>query len=116
LIIAGGGVLYSEASAALLIVRRKQPASPSAKLRRARVRCPTTTRKTSEPWEATGTPGANIFAREADLILGIGTRYSDFTTASKTAFKTRWSASSTSMSANSTLTSTPRSLSPPTVA
>lgn len=35
----------------------------------------------------TGTPGANIFAREADLVLGIGTRYSDFTTASKTAFQ-----------------------------
>ena len=35
----------------------------------------------------TGTPGANIIAREADLILGIGTRYSDFTSASKTAFQ-----------------------------
>jgi 3D-(3,5/4)-trihydroxycyclohexane-1,2-dione acylhydrolase (decyclizing) len=35
----------------------------------------------------TGTPGANIMAREADLILGIGTRYSDFTSASKTAFQ-----------------------------
>jgi 3D-(3,5/4)-trihydroxycyclohexane-1,2-dione acylhydrolase (decyclizing) len=35
----------------------------------------------------TGTPGANIAAREADLILGIGTRYSDFTSASKTAFQ-----------------------------
>jgi 3D-(3,5/4)-trihydroxycyclohexane-1,2-dione acylhydrolase (decyclizing) len=35
----------------------------------------------------TGTPGANVLAREADLILGIGTRYSDFTTASKTAFQ-----------------------------
>ena len=36
---------------------------------------------------ATGTPGANILAREADLVIGIGTRYSDFTTASKTAFQ-----------------------------
>ena len=36
---------------------------------------------------ATGTKGANIFAREADLVIGIGTRYSDFTTASKTAFQ-----------------------------
>ncbi|MBI5081439.1 MAG: 3D-(3,5/4)-trihydroxycyclohexane-1,2-dione acylhydrolase (decyclizing), partial [Chloroflexi bacterium] len=35
----------------------------------------------------TGTPGANIMAREADLIIGIGTRYSDFTSASKTAFQ-----------------------------
>ena len=35
----------------------------------------------------TGTPGANIAAREADLVIGIGTRLSDFTTASKTAFQ-----------------------------
>src|SRR6202007_1373301 len=35
----------------------------------------------------TGTPGANICARGADLVIGIGTRYSDFTTASKTAFQ-----------------------------
>src|SRR5204862_1950513 len=35
----------------------------------------------------TGTFGANIIAREADLVIGIGTRYSDFTTASKTAFQ-----------------------------
>jgi 3D-(3,5/4)-trihydroxycyclohexane-1,2-dione acylhydrolase (decyclizing) len=34
----------------------------------------------------TGTFASNILAREADLIIGIGTRYSDFTTASKTAF------------------------------
>lgn len=36
---------------------------------------------------ATGTHGANIMAREADLIIGIGTRYSDFTAASKTSFQ-----------------------------
>ena len=36
---------------------------------------------------ATGTPGAVSMAKEADLIIGIGTRYSDFTTASKTAFQ-----------------------------
>jgi 3D-(3,5/4)-trihydroxycyclohexane-1,2-dione acylhydrolase (decyclizing) len=35
----------------------------------------------------TGTPGANEFTSGADLIIGIGTRYSDFTTASKTAFQ-----------------------------
>ncbi|HEV2580100.1 MAG TPA: 3D-(3,5/4)-trihydroxycyclohexane-1,2-dione acylhydrolase (decyclizing) [Ktedonobacteraceae bacterium] len=36
---------------------------------------------------ATGTFAANRIAREADLVIGIGTRYSDFTTASKTAFQ-----------------------------
>ena len=36
---------------------------------------------------ATGTPGANKISEEADLIIGLGTRYSDFTTCSKTAFQ-----------------------------
>ena len=35
----------------------------------------------------TGNFAANRIARKADLIIGIGTRYSDFTTASKTAFQ-----------------------------
>ena len=35
---------------------------------------------------STGTTAANAIAREADVVIGIGTRYSDFTTASKTAF------------------------------
>ncbi|RVX38895.1 3D-(3,5/4)-trihydroxycyclohexane-1,2-dione hydrolase [Nonomuraea polychroma] len=36
---------------------------------------------------STGTTAANALAREADLVIGIGTRYSDFTTASRTAFQ-----------------------------
>ena len=36
---------------------------------------------------ATGTSAANHLAREADLVIGIGTRYRDFTTASMTAFQ-----------------------------
>ncbi|WP_250550565.1 thiamine pyrophosphate-dependent enzyme, partial [Pseudonocardia sp. H11422] len=36
---------------------------------------------------ATGSPVANALAREADVVLGLGTRYSDFTTASRTAFQ-----------------------------
>jgi 3D-(3,5/4)-trihydroxycyclohexane-1,2-dione acylhydrolase (decyclizing) len=36
---------------------------------------------------ATGTLAANRVAAEADLVIGVGTRYSDFTTASKTAFQ-----------------------------
>ena len=35
----------------------------------------------------TGTPGANRLARDADVIVAIGTRLGDFTTASKTAFQ-----------------------------
>lgn len=36
---------------------------------------------------ATGTLAANRIAAEADVIIGIGTRYSDFTTSSRTAFQ-----------------------------
>lgn len=36
---------------------------------------------------STGTTAANAIAAEADLIIGIGTRYEDFTTASRTAFQ-----------------------------
>jgi 3D-(3,5/4)-trihydroxycyclohexane-1,2-dione acylhydrolase (decyclizing) len=36
---------------------------------------------------ATGTFAANRAAREADLVIGVGTRWTDFTTASKTAFQ-----------------------------
>ncbi len=36
---------------------------------------------------STGTTAANRLAREADVVIGIGTRYSDFTTASRTAFQ-----------------------------
>ena len=36
---------------------------------------------------ATGTPAANRLAREADVVIGVGTRWSDFTTASKSAFQ-----------------------------
>src|SRR4030095_13156163 len=36
---------------------------------------------------ATGTAAANRLARDADLVIGVGTRWSDFTTASKSAFQ-----------------------------
>ncbi len=36
---------------------------------------------------ATGTTAANELAARADVVIGIGTRYSDFTTASRTAFQ-----------------------------
>jgi 3D-(3,5/4)-trihydroxycyclohexane-1,2-dione acylhydrolase (decyclizing) len=35
---------------------------------------------------STGTTAANALARDADVVIGIGTRYQDFTTASRTAF------------------------------
>src|ERR1700691_360181 len=86
LIVAVSGALYSEASAAL---------SKFAETTGIPV-CETQAGKGSLPFDhpqqlgavgVAGTPGANILAREADLIIGIGTRYSDFTSASKTAFQ-----------------------------
>jgi 3D-(3,5/4)-trihydroxycyclohexane-1,2-dione acylhydrolase (decyclizing) len=86
LIVAGGGVLYSDATPALrafvdqtgIAVGTSQAGVGSL------------------PWDhplalgsvgSTGTTAANRFAVEADLIIGIGTRYSDFTTASRSAFQ-----------------------------
>jgi len=86
LIIAGGGVLYSEASRVL---------GKFAETTGIPV-CETQAGKGALPYDhaqavggvgVTGTPGANILAREADLVIGVGTRYSDFTSASKTAFQ-----------------------------
>jgi len=86
LIVAGGGVLYSEA---FEVLARFAEATGIPV-------CETQAGKGALSFDhpqnvgavgVTGTPGANILAREADLILGIGTRYSDFTSASKTAFQ-----------------------------
>ncbi|MEO7235009.1 MAG: 3D-(3,5/4)-trihydroxycyclohexane-1,2-dione acylhydrolase (decyclizing) [Lapillicoccus sp.] len=38
---------------------------------------------------STGTTAANALATEADVVIGVGTRWSDFTTASRTAFQDR---------------------------
>ena len=58
---------------------------------------------------ASGSVFANALANQADLIIGIGTRYTDFTTASNTMFSTRVCSSSTSTSPSSTPTRNPRS-------
>ncbi len=86
LIIAGGGVIYSEATEAL---RRfvEQTGIPVAETQAGKGALPYDHPLALGAMGVTGTPGANAMAREADLILGIGTRYSDFTTASKTAFQ-----------------------------
>jgi 3D-(3,5/4)-trihydroxycyclohexane-1,2-dione acylhydrolase (decyclizing) len=86
LIVAGGGVIYSEATAALraLAAATGIPVGETMAGKGAL--------SYDDPLAlgaigVTGTPGANIMAREADVVIGIGTRYSDFTTASKTAFQ-----------------------------
>jgi 3D-(3,5/4)-trihydroxycyclohexane-1,2-dione acylhydrolase (decyclizing) len=86
LIVAGGGVLMSEASQALseFVIKTGIPVAE------------TQAGKGSLAWDhaqevgaigATGTLAANRLANAADLVIGIGTRYSDFTSASMTAFQ-----------------------------
>jgi 3D-(3,5/4)-trihydroxycyclohexane-1,2-dione acylhydrolase (decyclizing) len=85
-IIAGGGVLYSDATAALarfcehtgIAIGETQAGKGSLSYEHP---------SNLEAIGVTGTPGANIIAREADLVIAIGTRLSDFTTASKSAFQ-----------------------------
>ena len=86
LIVAGGGVIYSNAEEALrlLVEATGIPVGTSQAGGGSLV------------WDhpqnvgaigATGTTAANRLAAEADVVIGVGTRYSDFTTASRTAFQ-----------------------------
>lgn len=86
LIVAGGGVLYSEASAALATFV-EATGIPVSETQAGKGSLAFDHPQEVGAMGVTGTPGANILAREADLVLGIGTRYSDFTSASKTAFQ-----------------------------
>jgi 3D-(3,5/4)-trihydroxycyclohexane-1,2-dione acylhydrolase (decyclizing) len=85
LLVAGGGVVYSEAEAALRAFA-EATGVPVAD---------THAGKGALPWDhdravggigSTGARSANELAREADVVIGVGTRYSDFTTASHTVF------------------------------
>ncbi|MEG0162141.1 MAG: thiamine pyrophosphate-binding protein, partial [Aurantimicrobium sp.] len=85
-IVAGGGVIYSDAAEALRVF--VEATGIPVGMSQAGVG--------SLNWDhpqnmgsvgATGTTAANRLAAEADLIIGIGTRYSDFTAASRTAFR-----------------------------
>jgi 3D-(3,5/4)-trihydroxycyclohexane-1,2-dione acylhydrolase (decyclizing) len=85
-IIAGGGVIYSDACAALASFV-EQTGIPVGETMAGKGGLPWNHPQNLEALGATGTPGANIMAREADVVIAIGTRLSDFTTASKTAFQ-----------------------------
>lgn len=85
-VVAGGGVLYSDAADALreFVEATGIPVGTSQAGGGALA------------WDhpqylggigATGTAAANAVAAQADVVIGIGTRYSDFTTASRTAFQ-----------------------------
>jgi 3D-(3,5/4)-trihydroxycyclohexane-1,2-dione acylhydrolase (decyclizing) len=84
-LIAGGGVLYAQATDAMrtFVERHGVPVAESQ------------AGKSSLPWDhplqmgsigVTGSPAANALAQEADLILAVGTRLQDFTTGSNALF------------------------------
>ena len=86
MIIAGGGVIYSEATD---ILRRlvETTGIPVAETFAGKGSLPFDHKYNLGAVGVTGTPGANSVSNNADVVIGIGTRYSDFTTASKTAFQ-----------------------------
>src|SRR5947208_11818731 len=86
LIVAGGGVIYSDATAVLASFAA-HTGIPVAETQAGKGSLFYDHYQAVGAIGVTGTSGANILAREADLIIGIGTRYTDFTTASKTAFQ-----------------------------
>lgn len=86
LIVAGGGVLYSEATTALDAFARAT-GIPVGETQAGKGSLAFDHPRNLGAIGVTGTPGANIAAREADLVIAVGTRLSDFTTASKTAFQ-----------------------------
>jgi len=86
LIVAGGGVIYSEATEALRAFC-EATGIPVGETQAGKGSLPYDHPSCLGAIGATGTFGANRVAAGADVVIGIGTRWSDFTTASKTAFR-----------------------------
>ncbi|MCT4593868.1 MAG: 3D-(3,5/4)-trihydroxycyclohexane-1,2-dione acylhydrolase (decyclizing) [Anaeromicrobium sp.] len=86
IVVCGGGVRYSEASESLKLFCEKFNI-PFGE---------TQAGKSAIEWNhelnlggigVTGTLAANLIAKEADLVIGVGTRFTDFTTGSKSLFE-----------------------------
>ena len=86
LILAGGGVRYSEAFDAVREFA-ESTGIPVAETHAGKGTLNYDHRLSLGGAGVAGTRGANIVAESADLVIGIGTRYTDFTTSSKTAFQ-----------------------------
>ncbi len=86
IIIAGGGVIFSAAETALSNFV-KRTGIPAAETQAGKGSLPFDHELTLGAVGVTGTAAANTIALSADLVIGVGTRYADFTTASKTAFQ-----------------------------
>ncbi len=86
IIVAGGGVRYSQATETVRLLAERT-GIPVAETHAGKG-----TLSYDHPLSlggagVAGTRAANVIAESADLVIGIGTRYTDFTTASKTAFQ-----------------------------
>jgi 3D-(3,5/4)-trihydroxycyclohexane-1,2-dione acylhydrolase (decyclizing) len=86
MIVAGGGVIYSEATAALRAFA-DATGIPVGETQAGKGALPEPHPLVAGGVGATGTRAANVLARDADLVIVVGSRLSDFTTASKTAFQ-----------------------------
>ena len=85
IIVVGGGAKYSEAREELLALS-KSFNIPLVETQAGKSTVEATFENNLGGLGVTGNSAANTAAREADLIIGIGTRYTDFATSSKTAF------------------------------
>ena len=85
LIVAGGGVIYSDATDALAAFCAKT-GIPVGQSQAGKGALPYDHPQSVGAIGSTGTTAANALATEADVVIGIGTRYCDFTSASRTAF------------------------------
>ena len=85
LIVAGGGTIYAEATDALRELA-EATGIPVAETQAGKGSLPYDHPQAVGAIGATGTTAANAIAREADVVLGVGTRWSDFTTASRSLF------------------------------
>ena len=86
LIVAGGGVHYSGAEEALRALC-EQTGIPVSESQAGKGSLPHGHAQQMGAVGSTGTSAANALAAQADVVIGIGTRWGDFTTASRTAFQ-----------------------------
>ena len=85
LIVSGGGTIYAEATDALRELA-EATGVPVAETQAGKGSLPYDHPCSVGAIGATGTTAANALAAEADVVLGVGTRWSDFTTASRSVF------------------------------
>jgi 3D-(3,5/4)-trihydroxycyclohexane-1,2-dione acylhydrolase (decyclizing) len=86
MIVAGGGVHYSGAEQALRALCDTS-GIPVGETQAGKGSLPHGHPQEMGAVGSTGTTAANALAREADVVIGVGTRWSDFTTASRTVFQ-----------------------------